>query len=100
MTTRPDRAADFAPLVCARCAAELHPGGGDFYWITVEAVADPTPPALSAEDLATDVRPQIEALLARLEGLSEREAMDQVHRRLTFHLCAACYARWIESPAG
>jgi hypothetical protein len=100
LTTRPDQAADFAPLVCARCAAELRPGSGDFYWVTVEAVADPTPPDISAEDLATDVRPQIEALLAQLAGVSEKEAMEQVYRRLTFHLCGRCYRHWIEHPTG
>lgn len=100
MATRPDQAADVAPLACARCAAELRPGAGNFYRVTIEAVADPTPPTLSAEDLAADVRQQIEALLARLEGLSEEEAMNQVYRRLTFHLCGPCYRRWIESPTG
>jgi hypothetical protein len=100
VASRPDQAADFAPLVCARCGAGLRPGAGNFYWITVEAVADPTPPALTAEDLATDVRPQIQALLAQLAGLSEEEALAQVYRRRTFHLCGPCYRRWIEDPTG
>ena len=32
--------------------------------------------------------------------LSEQEMMDQVYRKLTISLCTACYARWIENPAG
>jgi hypothetical protein len=64
----------------------------------VEAFADPAPPALSAEEMTGDLRGQIEAVLARLEGLSEEEAMSQVYRRLTFHLCGPCYRRWIEDP--
>jgi hypothetical protein len=32
--------------------------------------------------------------------LSAQEAMDQVYRRLTIHLCATCFRSWIESPAG
>jgi hypothetical protein len=100
VATRGEQPAGPERLVCARCAAALRPGDGNFYWITVEAVADPTPPTISAEDLATDVRAQIEALLARLEGLSEEEAMSQVYRRLTFHLCGPCYRRWIEDPTG
>jgi hypothetical protein len=100
VATREEQPADPAQPVCARCAAELRPGAGNFYWITVEAVADPTPPTISAEDLAMDVRAQIEELLARLEGVSEEEAMSQVYRRLTFSLCGPCYRRWIENPAG
>jgi hypothetical protein len=66
--------------------------------VTVEAFADPAPPAISAEEMTGDLRGQIEAVLARLEGLSEEEAMSQVYRRLTFHLCGPCYRRWIEDP--
>jgi len=86
-------------LFCARCAAELKPGEGDFYRINVEAMADPTPPEVSEEDMATDHREQMERLLGAMNNLSEREAMDQVYRRLTFHLCGACYRTWIEDPA-
>jgi hypothetical protein len=89
-----------APLFCARCAAELHPGQGDFYVVRIEALADPTPPSFSAEDLARDTRAEIADLLARLEGLSDRELMDQVYRRMVLHLCLPCYREWIERPAG
>jgi hypothetical protein len=88
------------PLACARCGAGLRPGAGNFYRVTVEAVADPTPPSISAAELTIDVRQQIEALLARLKGLSEQEALAQVYRRLTFHLCGPCYRCWIEDPTG
>jgi hypothetical protein len=97
---RPDPPPDADRLTCARCVRELRPGVGDFYRVTVEAVADPSPPALSADDLAQDVRPEIERLLAHLDGLSEQEAMDQVYRRITFHLCGPCYRRWIDNPVG
>jgi hypothetical protein len=63
-------------------------------------VADPTPPAFAAEDLAADVRQQIERLLAQLESVSEQEALDQVYRRRTLHLCGPCFRRWIENPTG
>jgi hypothetical protein len=89
-----------APLFCARCAAELHPGSGDFYQVTIEAVADPTPPEFTTEDLAGDIRARIEELLARMKGLSEQEAMDQVYRRLVIYLCGPCYRKWIENPTG
>ena len=32
--------------------------------------------------------------------MSERELLDQVHRRLVLHLCGPCYGQWIEDPVG
>jgi hypothetical protein len=89
-----------APLLCRRCGAALQPGRYTYYRVVIEAVADPTPPTISAEDLATDVRPQIERLLAQLAGLSEEEALAQVYRRLTMYLCGPCYRTWIDNPTG
>jgi hypothetical protein len=71
-----------------------------FFQVTIEAVADPSPPTVTDEDMAGDLREEIERVIAQLEGLSEREAMDQVHRRLTLHLCGPCYRHWIENPTG
>jgi hypothetical protein len=78
----------------------LVPGSGTFYRVTIEAVADPTPPTLTAEDLARDHRAEIERLLAQLEGVSEEEALAQVYRRLTLYLCGRCYRSWMEDPTG
>ena len=100
MATKANRSAVPPPLVCARCAAGLQPGSGDFFLVKVEAIADPSPPVLAAEDSAADLRQKIERLLAQLEGLSEQEALDQVYRRLTFYLCGPCFRRWVEKPAG
>jgi hypothetical protein len=88
------------PLFCARCAAELYPGAGNFYWVTIEAAADPTPPTITTEDLAADVRREIEQLLVQLEDVSAQEALDQIHRRLVIYLCNPCYRQWIENPTG
>jgi hypothetical protein len=95
----PERVEDGGPLACARCGAGLTPGSGDLYRVTIEAVADPTPPDLPNLDPA-DVRQRIERLLAQMEGLSEQEALDQVYRRLTFDLCVPCYRQWIQNPMG
>jgi hypothetical protein len=94
-----EHAADVS-LFCARCAAELHPGQGDLYVVRIEALADPTPPSFSAEDLACDPRAEIADLLARLDQFSERELLEQVYRRVVLHLCLPCYREWIEKPAG
>jgi hypothetical protein len=84
-------------LACARCGKILQPGSGNFYRVSIEAVADPT---FSAEDLNADLRREIERQLARLEGVSDQEAMDQVCRRLLLYLCSPCYRRWMADPTG
>ncbi|MEX0887487.1 MAG: hypothetical protein WD009_13715 [Phycisphaeraceae bacterium] len=91
------------PLVCHRCGRDLTPGGGDWYVVNIEAFADPTPPTFTDEDLAReaeDIADEMQHLIEQMERgkVSEREMMDEVHRRVTLHLCRACYRRWIESP--
>jgi hypothetical protein len=93
------QARDFVPLFCARCSVELQPGSGTFYRVNIEAVADPTPPTITAEDLRNDPTAQIGKILEQMQELSEQEALDQVYRRLTIYLCCKCYAEWIEDPA-
>ncbi|MGI6420202.1 MAG: hypothetical protein ACOX1P_31615 [Thermoguttaceae bacterium] len=90
---------DRSPLLCSRCLATLTPGEGSFYVVRIEAVADPTPPSFSEEDLKRDVRAEIERLLRQMRGITEQEAMDQVYRQLTLYLCNACFRVWIEDPA-
>ena len=91
---------DLSPLFCDRCVCELTPGQGNFYVIKIEAVADPTPPSFSQEDLEKDVQGEMRELMDELHGLSQREAVAQVHRRLHIYLCTTCYQRWIENPTG
>lgn len=85
-------------LSCQRCGAELHPGRGDFYLVSIVAVADPTPPVIAAEDLDKDVGREIHRLVKHLEGVEEQEALDQVYRRVVLNLCVKCYQHWIEDP--
>lgn len=89
---------DDSPLFCARCGLTLAPGSGDFYLVRIEALADPSPPRFSEEDLDRDPRTEIERLIERMKQLSEQELADQVYRRLILHLCGPCYRRWIEDP--
>jgi hypothetical protein len=86
------------PLLCDRCGCDLTPGSGNFYQVRIEAVADPYPPHFEAEDLEGDLAGRIDQLLLQMEQMSAQELMDQVHRRMTLHLCTACYRRWIEEP--
>jgi len=89
-----------APLFCDRCQLELSPGRGELYVVRIEAVADPTPPSFTEEDLAVDYKAEIARIVEHLHGLSAQEAMDQVYRRVTLYLCLRCYQEWIENPAG
>jgi hypothetical protein len=85
---------------CRRCGAELTPGRGDSHVIRIEAFADPFPPIISQEDLARDHGKAMRELMGQLQGYSEQELMDMVHRKMSFFLCAACYREWIEDPTG
>jgi len=91
---------DLWPLCCHRCGSELRPGEGNFYLVRIEAVADPTPPNFSEEDLWRDPKAEMQRLLEQMRDLSAQEAMDQVYRRLMLYLCGPCYRHWIENPVG
>jgi hypothetical protein len=85
-----------SPLFCHRCGKQLHPGRGDFFVVSIDAVADPSPPII--DDADQDPRETFRELTRRLEEISPQEAMDQVHRRVVLHLCLTCYHPWIEDP--
>jgi hypothetical protein len=87
------------PLLCTRCLKTLEPGRGDFYVVNIEAIADPTPPSFSGEELTRDYRADWRQIVAALKDVSPQEALDQVYRRVVIHLCNACYREWIEDPA-
>jgi len=87
-------------LFCHRCGAELTPGDGNWYVVRIEAFADPSPPNFSESDLDGDLNAEFSRLIEQMKEMSRQELMDQVYRRLTVHLCAACYKEWIENPAG
>ena len=78
----------------------MTPGKGDFYVVRIEAVADPTPPAFSEEDMQHDPRAEIERLIEQMRNVSKQELLDQVYRRLVVYLCGPCYRQWIENPVG
>jgi hypothetical protein len=87
-------------LTCQRCGRELHPGRGDFYLVSILALADPSPPDFTEEDLARNIGHEIRQLIAQMQNLGARQAQDQVYRRLVFHLCNSCYDGWIKDPTG
>ncbi len=90
---------DTEAIFCHRCGRLVHSGRGEYFLVRIEAIADPAPPADGSETLAPE-EPTYADLLAELENFTERELMDQVHRRLALTLCNACFRRWIENPVG
>jgi hypothetical protein len=88
------------PLLCKRCERELRAGRGDFYIVSIVAVADPSPLVLTKADLARGADDEIQRLIAHTRGLSSQDAEDQVHTRLFCYLCRACYRHWIQDPTG
>jgi hypothetical protein len=87
-------------IFCSRCGIALRAGAGDFYLVRIQAMADPTPPSFSEEDLQHDPKEEIQRLMEQLRDLSAQEAMDQVYRQLVLYLCGPCYRYWIENPVG
>lgn len=87
-------------LVCSRCSASVLLGRGECYLAEVNAVADPTPPIFTEDDLRVDVGREIDRLVARIHGLSEEELRSQVFERRLFCLCTRCYAEWSADPFG
>ena len=87
-------------VLCARCLSELTPGRGQFFVVHIEAVPDPSPPSIPAPSTLEETRNEIQRLIAQASELTERELLEQVHRRMTIHLCNRCYREWIENPVG
>lgn len=87
-------------LRCRGCSAPIVRGRGDCYLVKILTVADPAPPVISEEDLASDVHSEIQTLLNQIQGLSEQALMDQIYRRELFYLCGSCYHPWIKNPLG
>jgi hypothetical protein len=89
-----------APTICHKCGALLTPGKGDFFEVHVEAFAENSPPVITLEELLKDHTQEMKEIAEALNGASPQEAMDQVHRQMTFFLCGPCYRGWIENPTG
>jgi hypothetical protein len=53
---------------------------------------------LTEEDLARDIREEIANVLRQLEGLSAKDAQDQVYRAFEFDLCPACQRTVVRDP--
>ena len=88
------------PLPCARCRKTVALGRGEGYLVDIRAVADPTPPIFTGDDLSQDASREISRLLMKIRGMSNAQLAVQVYRRKLLCLCTRCYANWIEDPVG
>lgn len=88
--------------LCDRCLRTVSEGRGEFYEVRIEAVADPSPPDMNAENglNAEELRNEIDQIVESLEDVSPQEAQDQVMRTLVMSLCNDCFSGWIDDPAG
>jgi hypothetical protein len=87
-------------LQCSRCGVVLSRGRGECYVVEIRAVADPSPPVFTQDDLERDTEHAINELLARLRSMSDEQLIGQVYRRRLFYLCGPCYTLWVENPFG
>ena len=98
--SQPSHRDESSQFTCRRCNRTLHPGENEFYLVSIVAVADPSPPNLTEEDLGSDVQLEIRRLIRSMRDLNEQDAQDQVFRRVSFRLCGSCYRQWIGDPTG
>jgi hypothetical protein len=87
-------------LFCDRCGRGLLTDQDVRYVVRIDVTAAYDPLEITAEELARDHTEEIRALLTQLQHMSEQEIMDQVHRSMTFDLCATCHGPYLESPLG
>jgi hypothetical protein len=85
-------------LVCHRCGCQLEPGDGTFWIVRIDAVCDPSPPRFDMDEPLESLAAEYETLIAQMSEMSERELMDQVHRRMVLHLCSGCFHGWYDDP--
>jgi len=84
------------PLFCQGCGVSLT-AGGQAYLLRLELLASPDPPEFKAESLEADLQGEGEALIQKMESMSDeeaREAEEQVYERYEFALCARCRTLW------
>jgi hypothetical protein len=82
-------------LNCDACGAEVHAGRGDYYAVSIVAVADPMPPVVTEEEREADVSREIRRLLERLEGREAEDLLSEVVEEVVLRLCLRCFEEWM-----
>ncbi len=84
-------------LTCDRCGNGLLLDAPVRYEVKIEVTSAYDPLELTAEDLA-QAEEELKALIEKLRNYSEKQAQDEVHRRLAFDLCATCQKGFLANP--
>jgi hypothetical protein len=85
-------------MTCDICGKGLLLVSDVRYEVRIEVKAAYDPMEITEDDLKEDIPVKIRQLIARMEGLSEEEAQNEVYRRFDFDLCRVCQRRYIKDP--
>ena len=85
-------------LTCDGCGAPLLVESDVRYEVKVEVKAAYDPLEITQDDLDKDPRAEMAKLIARLQHVSEAEAMDEVYRTFRFDLCTPCQRQYLKKP--
>lgn len=85
-------------ISCDRCGAALLVGTNVRYVVSIDVRAAYDPMELTPDDIAEDHENEIRKLLRRIEGMTEDELQDSVHRAFKFDLCPVCQKTYIRKP--
>ena len=83
--------------ICDRCGNTIPPHA--HYVVKIQVYADPTLPAVSADDLEeADYEGRMAELMKQMEGMSAQELQDAVHWEREFKVCRPCQVKLIGDP--
>ena len=87
-------------LTCDGCGAPLLVESDVRYEVKIEVKAAYDPLEITSDDLAKDHTAEMTALIAKLQNVTEAEAMDEVYRSFRFDLCTPCQKKYLKKPLG
>jgi len=74
---------------CASCRRKI---GAKETWfvLRIELFADPSPPAITSEDLKKDHKAEMRKIIEEMSTANPVEAQDEIHERYEFIVCKDC----------
>ena len=85
-------------LTCDGCGAPLLVESDVRYEVKIEVKAAYDPMEITEDDLKKDYRAEMAKLIAKLEHVTEAQAMDEVYRTFRFDLCMPCQRKYLRKP--
>jgi hypothetical protein len=84
---------------CAFCDRPIEVGTG--YVARIDVFADPQLPPMSSEQIeSANLNATMAELMAQMNGMSQEELQDSVHRRFEYRLCPLCHRSFLANPLG